>query len=50
MNCRVCGKPEIRQHRHGKGAPIRYGKFLAEQERAWIRTLLRQARARITSA
>lgn len=48
MTCPVCGKPEIRRHRHGQGAPIRYGKFVAEQERARIRELLRLARLRIT--
>lgn len=47
MICPVCGKPERRRHRHGQGAPIRYGRFVAEQERQWIRELFRQARERI---
>jgi len=50
MTCAVCGKPQLRRHRHGQGAPIRYGRFVAEQERRWIRELVRQARNRITPA
>lgn len=45
MTCRTCGREVVRRHRHGEGAAIRYGRLVAEQERAMIRTLLRAARA-----
>lgn len=47
MTCPTCGKPQIRRHRHGQGLPIRYGKFVADQERKWIRGLMSEAKARL---
>lgn len=48
MTCPICGKPQLRRHRHGEGLSIRYGKWAAEQERARIRLFLQQARKRMT--
>ncbi len=47
MTCPTCGKPELRKHRHGSGMAIRYGKFTAEQERQWVKTLVRRAEEKL---
>jgi hypothetical protein len=47
--CRVCGKPEIRKHRHRADTifTARYGRFTAEQHREWLRSLVELARRQI---
>lgn len=47
-SCRTCGKEEIRPHYHDDpqhALNLRYGRFVAETERSWIRDLLERAKA-----